>query len=136
MAIDLPPDPVPPACVWQSAEKYGINPVIIAAIIHVEGGKPGRIHWNRNGTYDIGPMQINSIWIPRLRHYGVTYRAIKNDPCANVDAGSWILANQLRETHGDLWKAVGRYHSPHKREAWRYISQVWNTVRKLLGSTR
>jgi hypothetical protein len=46
---------------------------------------------NSNGSHDLGPMQVNSFWVPRLA--ALTSRApdqirtwLTNDPCFNVQA--------------------------------------------------
>ena len=44
---------------------------------------------NTNNTYDLGPMQINSIWLPQLASYwGVSERTalqeVRDDACINI----------------------------------------------------
>ena len=82
----------------------------------MEGGSLGAVSQNTNGTVDIGPMQINTIWVPQVaRHWNATpadtYAALRDQFCANVEAGSWILRQALDEAHGDFWTGVSIYHS-------------------------
>lgn len=125
--------PVPVECVQYSAQKYSIPPAVIGAIILTENGRPGRISRNRNRTVDIGPMQINSTWLHRLRRLGIGYAELKNNSCLNVDVGTWILAKNIRDRNGDLWKAIGDYHSRRPIEAWRYQRRVWYFLSRLQG---
>ncbi|MDV7398965.1 lytic transglycosylase domain-containing protein, partial [Arthrospira platensis SPKY1] len=71
-------------CLDQSAQHWGINPVLLKAIAKVESGfNPQAINRsNRNGTYDIGLMQINSWWLPKLSQHGIT-EPMLFDPCVN-----------------------------------------------------
>lgn len=71
---------------------------------------------NTNGTHDLGPMQINSWWIPRLS--ALTGRPpefvriwLIRDACFNVQAARWIFLTELRANRS-YWKAIGAYHSP------------------------
>ena len=40
-----------------------------------------------------------------------TYEALRDNFCANVEAGAWILRQGLDQAHGDFWGGVGYYHS-------------------------
>ena len=84
-------------------------------ILQVEGGKIGMESRNTNGTADLGPMQINTLWLPELsQKWGVdetTARAwVRDDPCTNMGVSAWILRNHMNET-GSLAKAIAHYHS-------------------------
>jgi soluble lytic murein transglycosylase-like protein len=101
---------VPLNCVNQAASEYHVPAKLIIAILNVEGGKKGLASPNKNGTYDLGEMQINTSWWPRLYRYQVTPNAVLNDPCTNVKVGTWILATEIAESN-NLIKGVGDYHS-------------------------
>ena len=100
----LPPLPVPVACIWQAAGYYRLPPLALVGILGVEGGRPGQAVRNTDGSEDLGPMQINSRWLPLLSRYGLTRAKILGDPCANVWAGAWILARAYARD-GDVWRA-------------------------------
>lgn len=75
-----------------------------------ENGRNGQAVRNKNGTYDLGVMQINTLWLPTLSKYGYTKQDLRFDGCRNVMVGTWILANSL--AHGKtIWSGVGDYHS-------------------------
>lgn len=88
---------------------------------------PEAINKNLNGTYDVGLMQINTIWKPVL---GEERWQHLDDACYNTKTGSWILANCI-ETYGYNWKAIGCYNSrtPGKSEA--YARKVFDRLKRL-----
>ena len=97
------------------ANIYGLPPRALPAIQAVEGGAPGIVHHNADGTDDLGVMQVNTRWIgpltrvTRMPPPAVRVRLI-GDPCFNIAAAGAILRAYLGETH-DLMLAVGDYHS-------------------------
>ena len=117
--IAASPDPATVrGCIMAAAEVYRLPPVLLVILLDVEGGVPGAVHPNTNGTVDIGPMQINQIWLPVLaRHFratvGATYAAIRNDFCTNVAAGAWILRRSIKDAGGDLWGGVAYLSFPN-----------------------
>ena len=103
-------------CLEAAARVYRVPPAIVVVLLNVEGGSLGAISSNNNGTVDIGPMQVNQIWLPQIAaHWRTTERkafvALRDSFCANVEAGTWILRQGLDEARGDLWEGVGYYHS-------------------------
>ena len=109
-----PPEPpitaVTAACTKKAAEWQRVPLNLLQAILVVEGGKPGQRVNNTNGSYDMGPAQINSLWLPSLAEQGLTGEDVTNNGCINVFVAAWIL-QQHYVTTGDYWQAVGRYHS-------------------------
>lgn len=87
---------------------------------------PTRVGRNSNGTRDIGLMQINSTWLPKLAQYGVS-EANLFDACTNAYVGTWILAQNIAKL-GNSWEAVGAYNAvtPSKRAA--YVRRVYNKL--------
>ena len=76
----------------------------------------GAVSPNKNGTVDIGPMQVNDTWVDRVApRWGAsreaTFLALRDNFCANVEAGAWILRQALDEASGNLWQGVAIYHS-------------------------
>ncbi len=92
---------------------------------------------NSNGSHDLGPLQVNSFWVPRLatlsQRSPAQVRAwLINDPCFNVQAARWIFMSGLAVT-GDFWRAVGAYHSPTTWRQRRYALAVAGHLRRRYG---
>ena len=84
------------ACWDDAAARYQVNPTLLHAIARTESGvNPRAIGRNRNGSRDIGLMQINSGWLPTLARHGITEQDLF-DPCTNLHVGAWILAHNSR----------------------------------------
>ena len=125
-------------CILAAAAVNRIPPGVILILLNVEGGMLGRVSANTNGTVDIGPMQVNDIWLPELAaHWRAsladTLHALRDNFCANVEAGSWILRRGLDEAHGDLWGGVGYYHSHDPEHEAAYLRAVLREVIRLTG---
>jgi len=125
----------PPACVDEVATHYGVDVRIVRAILRVEGGRVGMRSPNTNGTYDLGPMQINTLWLDTLRARGIGEAALTWDYCTNVAVGTWILARELNASRAPIntpeyWAAVGRYHSRTPHLNVRYAVKVWSKAKQ------
>lgn len=116
------------ACVTTEAERQQLDPLVLLAVLKVESGKPGELALNRNGTFDLGPMGINTVWLPELaRRYKLTeaevHRRLASDGCTNVAAAAWILRRKINQT-GSLWEGVAHYHSADRALQGRYLTRV------------
>jgi soluble lytic murein transglycosylase-like protein len=106
-------------CFEQAGARYGVAPALLEAISTVEsGGNSQARNLNRDGSEDLGHMQINSHWLGILASYGIDRQRLL-DPCLNTHVGAWILAQNIRQ-HGYGWEAVGAYNarSPAMRNAY------------------
>ena len=101
---------IPVECINQAAVTYYVPAKTIIAVLATEGGEVGMASANKNGTYDYGPMQINTIWLKRIESYGYTKAQLQYDPCVNVMVGTWILSQEIADGK-DYWGGVGNYHS-------------------------
>ena len=127
MAVGLMAAPVTQACWEQAAERYQVSTELLYAIAQTESGlNPQAVGHNRNGTHDIGLMQINSAWLPRLQAHGIAERDLY-DPCTSIQVGAWILAGNVQRL-GYTWEAVGAYNarSPALRHA--YAQRVYRRL--------
>lgn len=113
------------ACMAVVAAFYRLPPEALPAIQRVEAGHVGSVDHNRNGTDDLGVMQVNSAWLPELaRRTGVSKRRLRTalirQNCFNIAVAGAILRIYLNEAHGDAVTAIGYYHShtPGLREAY------------------
>jgi hypothetical protein len=99
-----------------AAAFYHLPPRVLPSIQAVEGGRPGLIHLNTNGSADLGLMQVNTIWVGPLARYArmgqpaVAQRLI-DDPCFSIAASAAIMRLYLNQAHNDLMVAIGNYHS-------------------------
>lgn len=101
---------VPVTCINHAAVTYHIPATAIIAVLKTEGGKIGMASKNKNGTFDYGPMQINSTWLPKLQRMGYSQQQIQNDACTNIKIGTWILAQKIAAGK-DWWHGIGGYNS-------------------------
>ena len=129
--------PVPyVACMALVANIYALPPRVLPSIQRIEGGRPGLVSPNRNGSEDYGIMQINSIWLPALSRYTgldratVRERLIGRD-CFNIAAAGLIMRTELDAVQGDLMSAVGNYHSHTTVHHLRYRARVMDAARAL-----
>lgn len=119
---------LPARACWQEAgNRYQIEPALLYAIALTESAlNPAARHGNRDGSIDIGLMQINSAWLPHLAKYGISARELW-EPCTNIHIGAWVLAQKIRK-HGMTWEAVGAYNAktPFKRThyAWKVYANL------------
>lgn len=119
-----------PNCTWESvAVKYSVNPYLLYAIATTESGlRPNIVSKpNSNGSYDIGLMQINSSWLPKLKRMGITEANLLNDSCTNLEVGAWILADNMQR-HGNTWTAVGAYNAVTDSKRVVYAKKVLNNL--------
>jgi len=116
------------ACWEQAAAYYGVSAHLLYAIAKTESGlNPRAINRsNKNGTYDIGLMQINSRWLPMLRKHGIDEQQLY-DPCTSIQVAAWILADNMRRM-GSTWEAVGAYNA---RDAALRVKYAWKVYRNL-----
>lgn len=126
----LVPLDIPSYCVQQAAQVYHVPPALILAIMKVEGGKRGTLSDNTNGTHDYGVMQINSLWLEKLRPYGFTPERIQYDACANIWVGTWILSQKMNNSK-DIWKGIANYHSYSEKENKVYQWKVWQAYQSI-----
>lgn len=127
---------VPIECINQAAITYLVPAKIIISVLAAEGGRPGMAKPNKNGTFDYGPMQINTIWLPKVAVYGYTKAQIQYDPCVNVMVGTWILSNKIasileHSNGGDYWRGVAGYHSLTPDLNARYQGKILTNYRLL-----
>src|SRR3990170_6855115 len=101
---------VPIDCINQAAVVYNVPATMIISVLKTEGGRNGMASLNKDGTYDYGPMQVNSCWLKKIAKYGITQQKLQYDPCINVAVGTWILALSIADGK-DVWHGVGIYHS-------------------------
>ena len=115
-------------CIFMAAQTYQVPPAVLMGIMEVEGGKVGQQVKNTNKTHDLGPMQINSIWIPELaRHWNISYNTayqwVRDDACTNIHVAAWILKNKS-DNAGSLYTGIMHYHSATPKYGLPYRQKV------------
>lgn len=116
-------------CLLVAASTYQVPPAVMIGIMQVEGGHVGQeVGPNINGTYDLGPMQVNTRWTPELaRLWHVNRRTamtwIRDDGCVNVNVAAWILKQDIAET-GSLYEGIAHYHSATPYMGAQYAAKV------------
>jgi soluble lytic murein transglycosylase-like protein len=121
---------VPLHCINEAAIEYHVPAKLIISLLNVERGKNGAVEKNKNGTYDIGSMQINSSWLYDLKKHGITREDVQFNPCINVKVGAWILGKYIAGEN-DLMSGIGDYHSHTKRYNQDYSEKVKISFTKL-----
>jgi hypothetical protein len=122
------------ACLLLSAQVHNVPAAVLIGIMRVEGGHIGQEVLNTNGSYDLGPMQVNTLWMPELaRGWGVdqktAYTMVRDDGCINVDVAAWILRRNLDQT-GYLVGAIKNYHSATPALGIPYAQKVVAVMRR------
>ncbi|ETV56015.1 lytic transglycosylase domain-containing protein [Pseudomonas aeruginosa] len=111
--------PLTATCLSEVAAAYQVHPDILLAILLVEGGTVGQVsRMNSNGTYDIGPFQINSTHRSALAAMHISEDELRNNGCTNAAVAGWLLRRavsveeeQQIKTPDEYLRAIARYHS-------------------------
>jgi soluble lytic murein transglycosylase-like protein len=109
-------------CFEDAGSHYGINPLLLWAIAKVESNfNPYALNKNKNNSYDMGLMQINSAHLKTLEKHGLVDKRYIWDPCYNIYVGAWVLSQCIKK-YGYTWTAIGCYNAqtPWKRKKYSY----------------
>ena len=135
LSVALMPLPSSAHCWEEAAQTFGHDPRLLAAMAVVESRlRPSIVSRpNRNGTWDIGIMQINSGELPGLAKRGISEKDLL-EPCRNIREGARILREKIGRV-GATWRAVGAYNAGEggapSRQA-HYVRQVKDAYTRLL----
>jgi hypothetical protein len=115
-------------CFSHAAERNAIDPLVLLAVMKTENGRPGEVALNTDGSVDLGPMSINTVWVPQLaQRYGwaeqETRQRLASDGCLNVAAAAWILKQKIVQT-GSVWEGVAHFHSSNPARQGPYLKLV------------
>lgn len=117
-------------CWEEAAAFHNVDPWLLMSIAYVESRfNPNAVNRNKNGSYDTGMMQINSIWFPTLRKNGIDPSLLK-DACASTYIGAWILSKNIKQ-YGYTWRAIGAYNSAKPTLGYKYAQKVYAAHAKL-----
>lgn len=125
------------ACMVRSAQAFQLPLELLRAIARTEGGQTGTVSRNRNGTVDMGVMQVNSVHLSSAPHNflarGITAHQLVNDDCVNIAAGASILRYEI-DRASNFWSGVARYHSKKPYYGAIYLEKVLRNLRAI-GAT-
>lgn len=135
MDFNIPPHlsyvkPVTVECVEDVAKTHDVPIAAIITLMAQEAGQVGQFSTNTNGTVDYGPMQINTLWLKDLVDYKISQRDILWNGCLNVFVGTAIFKKHLLNSKGDIWKALGDYHSKTPKFHQKYVDQMQTRMEK------
>lgn len=118
-------------CFKAAGARFSLHPSLLKAIALTESSlnPQAQSKPNANGTVDIGLMQINSSWLPKIGQYGIKKEHLF-DPCLNIHVGAWILAHNV-SSHGATWRSVGYYNSRSLQHQINYVKSVKNNLHTL-----
>ncbi|CAK7192458.1 hypothetical protein COMNV_00656 [Commensalibacter sp. Nvir] len=117
----------PAACIAIASSYYHVPKTILFAIQRLEGGATAKISINKDGTEDLGLMQINTKWITPLKRTTKKsteniYERLKRDDCYNIAVAAAIIKLYSQQTKGNLIKAAGLYYSHTP-----YLNQIYQS---------
>ena len=119
------------SCIQSASIKYRISKRLLLALAYVESSGNSKIisSVNKNGSFDMGLMQINSEWLPKLFKFGILQDDLMN-PCISADVAGWILAQNIQK-FGNTWAAVGHYNSNRAQQQEIYIRKVYTSFQRI-----
>ncbi|MCE5313107.1 MAG: lytic transglycosylase domain-containing protein [Nitrospiraceae bacterium] len=112
-------------CFEDAARENSLSPELLKSIAQVESGMDQKaVNKNRNGSTDLGLMQINTFWIKPLN---LDRERLLSDACYNTKTGAGILKKCI-DRHGYTWKAVGCYNAVSEPKQQAYSWKIYNAL--------
>jgi len=90
-------------CAAAAAQYYQVPELLLDSILEQEGGQLGHYSRNRNGSYDLGPAQINTSWLPKFARFGIGAAPLMNNACTNLYAAAYVLRTYVNVYGGQDW---------------------------------
>ncbi len=127
-------------CLNRIASVASVHPAVLAAYLLTERAPAGHIRINSDGSYDVGPMQINSVhWKTFYLDFGIEPLSVRFDGCVNLMAGTKIVRDVF-DRHGrdgisgwdNFYKIAAEYHSSTPKHNIRYQTIWGENFKKVL----
>lgn len=127
--------PLTLACILAVTQQYNFPRETMFALLTQEAGAVGQSSRNTNGTYDHGPYQINDVNVGLIASVfslppDTVRQRLRDDGCFNAAAAGYILNNHYKKS-GDIWVAIGHYHSKTLKHAEKYRGDVYKKSLRL-----
>ena len=127
--IDTLPDIPAPlqemvSCSLGAALAYDVPANVLLAVAEKEAGKPGQWVRNDNGTFDVGSLQFNTVYLRELDRFGITPADVAAPGCFPYLLAAWRIRGHLHNDSGDVWTRASNYHSRTPRHNARYRSDL------------
>ena len=114
-------------CFEEAGKVHNISSELLKSIARVESDFNSKaVNTNRNGSTDLGLMQINSVWVDAM---SLNRDELISNPCYNVMTGANIL-RQCIDRHGYTWEAVGCYNAKSKGKRVGYSWKIFHELKK------
>jgi len=117
-ATSVKPRPVTWEAIQFAADHQKIPAIVLVLILDVEKGYVGLKQGNDDGTYDLGPCQLNTINLPDYAKYGISEDDLRYNGPLNVLAAAIYVRKQIDEAIKKgksgrffILEGMGRYHS-------------------------
>lgn len=136
------PARIPVECVRRASVDYDVPQIVLLAMIAQESNGHPAVSRNRNGTYDLGPAQLNTAsWVPYfVNRYGMKVEDIVNNPCQAVRAMAYVVRKESNTRECKtvvMWCGVGRYHAPNSPvDRQIYVVKVHERLQKMIRTGR
>lgn len=106
-------------CKSRISKQFHIPTVVLDAYLMTEGAYSGHIRDNTDGSWDVGPMQINSVnWKFFYEKFGILPIDIRYNGCVNLMCGAYLIRVHLDNAGKDkiegwsaFYKVAANYHS-------------------------
>ncbi|HGJ5879074.1 MAG TPA: lytic transglycosylase domain-containing protein [Arsenophonus nasoniae] len=126
-------------CFDKACSYYQIDPDYLRAIARQESNfNPKAKNKNKDGSFDLGIMQINSKTFNAIKkEYPIlSVNDLINHPCLNIHIGAMILSRNFA-TYGKNWLAVGMYNAGMKntntsiKNRFHYARKIYQHYQKI-----
>src|SRR5690554_1528405 len=131
------PTPLTYKCLNEVVETYEIHPIILSMIYRVEGGKTGDKIRNKDGSHDLGLMQIN--WESHrdvLEKRGITENMVRYNDCINLRYAAHYVRSVTRgikiSTPREYFRAIARYHNKGEPHITVYADKLIEQYKKMI----